>query len=46
MYNIFNLYITALRKKCLYSEFFWSAFSHIRTQTECGDSQSKPPYLV
>ena len=22
----------SLRKKCLYSEFFWSVFSHIRTE--------------
>ena len=32
----------ALRKKCSYSEFFWSVFSRIRTengeiQSECGE---------
>ena len=31
-----------LRKKCLYSEFFWSVFSRI--WTECRDLQSKSPY--
>ena len=42
------LYIT-LRKKCPYSELFWSAFSRIRTeygvslriQSECGKMRKK-----
>ena len=29
-------------KKCSYSEFFWSVFSHIRT--EYGERQSISPY--
>ena len=33
-----------LRKKCPYSELFWSAFSHIRT--EYGEIRSISPYLV
>ena len=33
-----------LRKKCPYSELFWSAFSHIRTQYE--EIQSISPYSV
>ena len=34
----------ALREKCSYSEFFWSAFSHIRT--DYGEMQSISPYSV
>ena len=34
----------ALRKKCLYSEFFWSAFFRIRT--EYGNLQSKSPFSL
>ena len=34
----------ALRKKCPYSEFFWSVFSRIRT--EYGEIGSISPYLV
>ena len=33
-----------LRKKCPYSEFFWSAFSRIRT--EYGDLLHKSPYSI
>ena len=33
-----------LRKNCLYSEFFWPAFSRIRT--EYGDLLCKSPYSV
>ena len=33
-----------LRKKCPYSEFFWSVFSRIRV--EYGDLRSKSPYFV
>ena len=33
-----------LRKKCPYLEFFWSVFSH--TRTEYGDLQSKAAYSV
>ena len=33
-----------LRDKCSYSEFFWSVFSH--TRTEYGDLKSKSPYSV
>ena len=33
-----------LRKKCLYSEFFWSPFSRI--QTQYGDLQSKFTFSV
>ena len=32
------MYTNKLRKKCPYSEFFWSTFSRI--QTEYGDIQS------
>ena len=35
---------TSLRKKCPYSELFWSAFSHIRT--EYGEIRSISPYSV
>ena len=35
---------TSLRKKCPYSELFWSTFSHIRT--EYGEIQSTCPYSV
>ena len=38
-----TLYV-ALRKKCLYSEFFWSVFYYI--PTEYRDLQSKSPYSV
>ena len=33
-----NPKMTLLREKCMYSEFFWSVFSRIRTeyQSECG----------
>ena len=34
----------ALRKKCPYSEFFWSAFSRI--PTEYGELLRKSPYSV
>ena len=34
----------SLLKKCLYSEFFWSIFSHIRT--EYGDIFCKSPCSV
>ena len=34
----------SLRKKCPYSELFWSAFSHIRT--EYGEIRSISPYSV
>ena len=34
----------SLRKKCLYSEFFWSVFSRIRT--EHGEIRSISPYSV
>ena len=34
----------SLRKKCLYPEFFWPAFSYI--WTEYGDLQNKSPYSV
>ena len=34
----------SLRKKCSYSEFFWSVFSRFRI--EYGESRSKSPYLV
>ena len=34
----------ALRKKCLYSELFWSVFSRIRT--EYGEMWSVSPYSV
>ena len=34
----------ALRKKCPYSELFWSAFSRIRT--EYGEIKSISPYSV
>ena len=34
----------SLRKKCPYSEFFWSVFSRIRT--EYRDLHNKSPYLV
>ena len=46
-YNIYDFYILwsfALRKKCPYSELFWSAFSLIRT--EYGDIQSISLYSV
>ena len=33
-----------LRKKCPYSELFWSVFPRIRT--EYGDIRSISPYLV
>ena len=33
-----------LRKKCPYSEFFWSMFSRIRT--ECGEILHISPYSV
>ena len=36
--------IAAPRKKCLYSELFWSAFSRI--QTEYGVERSISPYSV
>ena len=36
--------LLTLRKKCRYSELFWSAFSRIRT--ECGQMWSISPYLV
>ena len=32
------------RKTCSYAEFFWSIFSHIRTEYK--DLRSKSPYLV
>ena len=38
------LYYNSLRKKCTYSESFWSVFSRIRT--EYGEMQSISPYLV
>ena len=38
------LYYNSLRKKCTYSELFWSVFSRIRT--EYGEMQSISPYLV
>ena len=34
----------ALREKCSYSEFFWSVFSHIRT--EYGEIRSISPFSV
>ena len=39
MKNIKNMKTITLRKKCPYSEFFWSVFSHIQTEygeSECG----------
>ena len=36
--------LVSLRKKCPYSNFFWSIFSRIRT--ECGDLRRKSPYSV
>ena len=36
--------LLTLRKKCRYSELFWSASSRIRT--ECGQMWSISPYLV
>ena len=36
--------IPPLRKKCPYSEFFWSVYSHIRS--EYGDLRSKYPYSL
>ena len=39
-----NLEWVTLRKKYLYSEFFWSVFSGIRTKY--GDLLRKSPYLV
>ena len=33
-----------MRKKCLYSELFWSTFSHIRT--EYGEILRTSPYSV
>ena len=41
--RVFNWYST-LRKKCPYSELFWSVFSGIRT--EYGEIQSISPYSV
>ena len=40
--SVFPRYL--LREKGPYSEFFWSVFSHIRT--EYGDLQSKSPHSV
>ena len=34
----------SLREKCPYSEFFWSVFSHIRT--EYGEKLRTSPYSV
>ena len=36
--------VLSLRKKCPYSEFFWSVFSRI--QTEYGEIRSISPYSV
>ena len=41
--NVFR-FLLSLRKKCPYSEFFWSVFSRIRT--EYGDLLCKFPYSV
>ena len=30
-----------LRKRCLSSELFWSVFSHIRTESECGKIRTR-----
>ena len=38
-----NNYVT-LREKCLYTELFWSVFSHIRS--EYGEIRSISPYSV
>ena len=35
---------TSLREKCPHSEFFWSAFAHIRT--ECGEIRCISLYSV
>ena len=39
-----TLVMSKLRKKCPYSELFWSAFTRIRT--ECGKIRSISPYSV
>ena len=38
------LILIALRKKCLYSEFFWSVFSRVRNEYE--EIRSISPYTV
>ena len=42
--NSVYLPIDSLREKCPYSELFWPAFSHIRT--EYGETQSISPNSV
>ena len=42
--SLLSLLIFALRKKCSYSELFWSVFS--RTRTECGEILCISPYSV
>ena len=42
--SLLSLLIFALRKKCSYSELFWSVFSH--TRTECGEILCISPYSV
>ena len=39
-----GIHSSSLRKKCLYSEFFWSAFPRI--QTEYGEILRISPYSV
>ena len=43
-YDYFEVDKHTLRKKCLYSELFWSVFSRIRT--EYGEIRSISPYSV